>query len=990
MLNDRQLPRHAANRLRLVVFCLLSIAVGCGSSKAPTPIEPDQAVGDFLLMSKRAIAEKNWDAAETQLLKQLTKAPKDSEAIALLAEVKSAKREFADAADLYQSLIDSQESPNRTVLDNLATVAMQAGRPYQTLSAVQAKLLKFPGDIEAKYDICGLAIMLGQTELAIEPLRWLVQHQRGDADSLLALADPQQVEPDVVVCQRALKSYPADQRAKYGIAKHAAMKSDWQRAEALLRQVTEAHKDFLPAFALLGRCLAEQEKYSEIPAWYSSLPPGIDNSPEFFIAAGLWSLHQKQPKQAAKAFWEALRVGDPFHPRALSGLEQSLRVGGDDANAKLVAGLILKVTKLRDAIKTHLERKDQSQAAALAVANQMLAVGRFWEAEGWARIAMTLPRDHVADARQQYIAIRSSLNVNTPWLDRSQLITSQIDATGYPEVDWKSSLVGRRRIVTYGADGKLRFSDQATSRKLVHNCDIAVGNKEPGHWIYQSAGGGIAVIDYDLDGWPDITGAKLDGQPLDSDSAANQIFRNLNGSFEQVEQTGYIDTGFTHGITVGDFNGDGFPDVLDANYGRNSLFRNNGDGTFSEVANFGFEAAEWTTSAVVADINGDGYADIYEAAYCEPNKPLTHRCRTKKHRLATCSPLQFESNPDRVYRGNGDGTFTDVTKKWMKQTTPGRGLGVLVGEFDELPGLDLYIANDMTANHLWSSTSKGQQYGLSELGVIRGLGVNLHSLSQASMGMAVGDPDADGDLDFFLTHFANDHNTFYEQSAPGVWTDRSFQVGLANPSMNLLGFGTEWVDFDNNGSLELFITNGHVDDLASDSIAYKMPAQVFIQSSSGGWVESDVTKMGDYFRKDHLGRALVCMDANRDGLQDIAITHVDEPTCLLMNQSKQTGNWIRLELKATNSQRDAIGAKVTFGLDGHTFVKQLTAGDGYMCTNERCIHIGTAAHDAITNVQIQWPSGAIDRHGDIEAGSGYIVVEGETDAFRVNQSKRHQ
>ncbi len=490
------------------------------------------------------------------------------------------------------------------------------------------------------------------------------------------------------------------------------------------------------------------------------------------------------------------------------------------------------------------------------------------------------------------------------------------------------------------------------------------------------------MIDFDLDGWSDLAVAMLNGKPLQSNSSPNRLFRNLSGKFVELSgPANYLDTGFAQGIAVGDFNDDGFPDLFDANIGRNRLYRNNGDGTFQDVsASAGLGDELWTTSAVIADIDADGVADLFEVNYCRGPEPYQRACQNSEG-IATCPPLTFDAENDRIKRGRGDGTFLDVSGQWMDQTTPGRGLGVEVGMFDERSGLDVYVANDMTVNHLWSGGSDDGGFRMTDLGVIRGVGLSGRSLSQASMGMAAADPDGDGDIDFFLTHFSDDHNTYYEQVAPGLWADRSYPVGLSEPSMKLLGFGTEWVDFDNNGTLELIIANGHVDDVSRTDVSYLMPPQLFRRGPSGRWQELNRRDLGDYFATDHLGRALATVDADRDGRTDIAITHLQAPVSLLINRTRSSGHSIALELKSTRGQRDAIGALVTAQVGERTITSQLTAGDGYMCSNQRRITLGLGESTEARDVVVTWPDGTVQSLGDLEGDRDYLAVEGADAAF---------
>jgi hypothetical protein len=249
------------------------------------------------------------------------------------------------------------------------------------------------------------------------------------------------------------------------------------------------------------------------------------------------------------------------------------------------------------------------------------------------------------------------------------------------------------------------------------------------------------------------------------------------------------------------------------------------------------------------------------------------------------------------------------------------------------------------------------------------------------MGLAAADADSDGDLDFFMTHFADDHNTYYEQVAPGFWVDRSYQVALAQPSIKLLGFGTQWADFDNQGDLELIVTNGHVDRVDREDVSYRMPPQFFYRQPNGHWAEWDRTLLGEYFSGMYLGRALSILDINRDGKTDVVITHLSDPAALLVNVTPDAARSIGLELKATTTARDAIGAIVTAKTNSQSFTAQLLAGDGYMTSNQRRIVIGCGNAPSVTDVTVKWPSGSIENFGSLDTGSDYLIVEGTGEGF---------
>ncbi|WP_419194344.1 FG-GAP-like repeat-containing protein [Novipirellula herctigrandis] len=944
---------------------------------------------DRMTMAVEAFQRNDLDSAKASVRGRLVEMPDDVAALELSGDIAVQMQENAAAINWYETAVENSDKPTVTLLDKWVESLMRAAFPFETLDALRQTIDQYPTHVQARFDLIGLAAMIGLPRMTIEDLQWLNQHNQGDAEQLVVLAEPGRVMPDGDMCERYLERNPGDIRLQYSLAVLDVSKLQWEEAIERLARVIEKHPDFLPAHLLLGVSLVETNRFDEIAKWHLALPPGASVHPEYWIVAGHAAQARGDDNQAARAFWKSLQIDDVTYPDTLLPLLLSLNRLGREEDAQKVADQIRKHSKMRDSLKTHIERKSESQQAAMRVGEAMLDLGRVWEAEGWARLSTTLPKDPIRDLKQRYMAIRAKLTVETPWKNPGSNIASKIDLSELPEVVWGSGNA-TTKLADDKAIGQIRFAEQAAERGWIHTTAVAPSAESEGHWIYQTVAGGVGVIDFDLDGFPDLSCAMLNGQPLKTDSSPNHLFRNHNGMFTNVgAEAGYLDNGFSQGISVGDYNDDGFPDLLDMNIGSNRLYRNNGDGTFTDVSNVvGLADNDWSTSSAIADIDGDGYADLMAVAYAAGTKPYEYECRDKDNqRTVTCTPLNFEAQADRIWRGRGDGTFEDVSNRWIEQTTPGRALGIIVGNLDERPGLDAYVANDMSVNHLWSgdplSGKEAMNFHMTDLGSVRGLGFDARSISQASMGMASGDADGDGDLDFFLTHFAKDHNTFYEQVAPGIWADRSYQVGVSQTSMKLLGFGTQWSDFDNNGSLDLIVANGHVDIVDDPEIAFRMPPQLLQRQPSGRWVESEPAQLGEYFQGKHLGRAVALLDADRDGRTDVAITHLFDPVALLVNDTPDAGKSIHIELKATTTQRDAIGAVVKANLGDRNFAAQLTAGDGYMCTNERQITIGTGTLGESADVVVQWPSGTEEHFGKLQSSESYLLVEGSGESFKL-------
>lgn len=993
----RSRSRNVGNCAMLVFGVLFSLVVlGCmkggdgeddreekgGSVQVDAPLSDSQ----WRSLTQQAIARGDFASAEKAVRSRLLSHPGDGAAIELLGDLLASQRKPLSASSAYQDAVALADSPSRQLLDKLAEQQVAGGRPFDAIDTLQRITGQYPDDPQVRFDLIGLATMIGASRSAIPHLQWLMQRGQSDPDSLIVLADPGQVQPDGDVCRQALQRSVAngagDVRAELGLAMLDAIELRWPAVVQRLEPVVRQHPDFVAADLLLGRAIWEMGDEDRLAQWVKSIRPEAHQSPDYWLLAGQWAHQQGRYQESARAFWESIRLAPEGQLEAVIGLSQSLDQLGRGGDADYLGEQIALRASLKDSLKTHFERKESSQRVALNIANLMANLGRLWEAEAWARHAVGLPNERVADAAQRYLAIRGRLSVETPWQSPDSIISNRIDLSELPAPSWLVA-DSRGSANQIASPGIIRFQDQAVNRGLVHTCQVASAAQTQGHWIFHSLGGGVGVIDLDLDGWPDVALSMLDGNPMKTDSSPNRLFRNLNGHFFDVtEASGYTDRGFSHGIAIGDYNEDGFPDIFDGNYGQNRLYRNNGDGTFQDVTGeSGIVAFGWSTSIAIVDIDGDAIPDLFETNYCGGQSPLERVCKDWRGMVGTCPPLYFDAQPDRVWRGNGDGTFSDATGIWMDQTSPGRGLGVTVGMFDENPGLDLYVANDMTANHLWSSKKTSHDYRLVELGLVRGLALNAKSVSQASMGIAVGDPNGDGLTDFFVTHFSNDHNTYYQQTSPGFWVDRSSVSGLAVPSIKMLGFGTQWHDFDNQGKPELIIANGHVDDIEDQDITYRMPPQLFRLQQDGSWVEAGRDALGEYFTKDHLGRAVAVADFNRDELTDIIITHLYEPIALLVNQSQQAGGQIAIELKATRGSRDAVGTIITMDVDGRKQTLQLTAGDGYLASNQRRIVVGMGGISSAKDVEVRWPSGTIQKIHSLDAGREYLLIEGDDSPF---------
>jgi tetratricopeptide (TPR) repeat protein len=498
-------------------------------------------------------------------------------------------------------------------------------------------------------------------------------------------------------------------------------------------------------------------------------------------------------------------------------------------------------------------------------------------------------------------------------------------------------------------------------------------------YLIETVGGGVAVLDYDNDGWPDLYFPQ--GGPIPLDAATNphadRLYRNLgDGSFRDVTAgAGLGDRQYSQGCAAADYDNDGDQDLVVANYGTNVFYRNNGDGTFTEAtALVGLSGERWSSSLAFADLDRDGNLDLYVVTYVLDALKI---CRAANGRASTCSPANFTAEDDLVFRNQGDGTFADVTRSAGILIPEGKGLGIVVADFDNDRWPDVYVANDGTPNFLFRNLGADGRGGLrfEEIGLAAGCAVDADGKAQAGMGIACGDLNDDGLLDLYVTNFYLESGTLYVNHGDMQFEDATRRANLKGPTRQMLGFGTQAIDFDLDGRLDLLIANGHIDDFRFRGEPWKMPPQLFV-NRGGLRFEDGSAAAGEHFAGAWLGRGLARVDFNRDGKPDAVIVHQDRPVALLRNETESVGNAFVLELRGTRSNRDAIGARIVYRCGDISRTREITGGDGFFVTNERRQILGLGTAHEIEALEILWPSGLHQSWNHIPANQTWTVVEG--------------
>jgi Flp pilus assembly protein TadD len=991
---------------RFLVAHLLIIAafvvVGCDTAPSSRlnvkPDEPPDVLpvkdSDLLKTAATQLRHGNAKAAWNTIQECLVISPTDSATLEVAGDIAAALNDLSQVTELYQMAIEHAAVPAKSLLDKTGQAWMQQGRPFEAISVLRVAVNHYPNDPKIRVDLAGLLAAVGLEHDAGPHLRWLVMRGHAGLNELLMVSDLTRPQSDEKIVQYALKHAPDDLRIQFTKVREDAYRGRWQIVVESLTPVVQQYPDFTTAVAFYGRGLVETDDEETAAAWARDLPAAIQSEPQFWLATAAMANRRRQHVQAITAYERAYQL-DPNDGEVLGKLATALSQAGYDDEAQATTQLAGLTGQLRTRVDQLRTNYSQSQRDFVEVAQTLQQLGRLWEAAAWLRVGATLPATADSELKDLYLAIHGSISAKTPWQTKHELIPESIKNMDLANFDWQttSSANDPEPISSslINDDEQIQFVDQAGDRGLNHVCRIEVpaDGSESGMWLYQSGAGGAATMDFDLDGWPDVYLTKMDGTPKLRDSSANALYRNLSGQFREVTELASVgDNGFAQGLAVGDYNSDGFDDLYVANIGSNRLYQNCGDGTFRDVTEtVGLNANEWTSSVAMVDIDQDGNLDLFDVGYCGGDGALTQPCHNGERRMA-CLPKSFPAQQDRVWAGRADGKFEEKTENWLGPHSIAHGLGIVAGFFDDQPGMDLYVANDMSGNHFWSTRhSADTPFQLHDEAMLRGLAVDNRSLAQASMGIAVGDPDADGDTDFYLTHFNGEYNTYYEQIRPGMWADLTSQVRLAEPTIAMLAFGTAWLDADNDGSLELMVANGHLNDHRDQGTAFRMPMQLFRRRQDGTWSPLEATSLGAYFTTARLGRSLITLDADRDGRVDALVTHLFDPVSLLMNESETLAGSLRFFLVARNGHRNATGATVSISVDGQRHSQQLTTGSGYQAASQRYLAFGIAPTEKMTELSVRWPSGnmqtfALDTSEALNGGGEYLLVEGDDQPFR--------
>ncbi len=728
--------------------------------------------------------------------------------------------------------------------------------------------------------------------------------------------------------------------------------------------------------AFQGRLYADLHDKERLKGWSSNVPTGIDSEPEYWYAMGILSREQAEHREAVRCFIEAVKR-DPTDRFSYLAMAQSL----DQLGEKDAAQRVRKRFDLLDEASRLAHRfgtRPGSVAELLRMSELMSELHRDSEAIAWKKLA----------------GIETQAPKATSEMSES-FIACELDARGWPLPRISASPANDSpdpidNRDTRPSDASVQFTDVAATSGLKFQYQSGDDPSDDRVLLHQLTGGGIGVIDLELDGWPDLYLTQGGGDAFDDfGSLPNQLFRNLDGQqFRDVTQsTGSGDTGYGQGVAVADLNQDGFADLVVANIGTNKVLMNQGDGTFTRLKTTGFDQdPAWTTSIACGDLTGDGLPEIVEVNYVDDATALQIPCTSDN---THCNPSSFQSAKDRLWTILANGKIDLADELWFGGAKPGYGFAAIIANIDGEEGNDLFIANDTIENFFWLSQSvelsdspQSMKWPIQmvEKSFIQGCATGLLGQRQGCMGVASGDFDRNDRIDFHVTNFWDQPADLYLQRDHGFFVHSSLNRGLDEVTKKTVAWGTQAIDFDRNGWLDLAVLNGHLIDRGIPAEPYRMQAQLFLGSVSGFELVDPTNDSGDYWNRLTLGRTMAMLDWNRDSKPDLVCNHLDVPVALLDNRS-EGGNASQFELVGVAGERDAIATKVTVTCGDQHWTSWMVGGDGFLCSNEAFLDVGIGSNTTIDHVQVDWPSGKQQRFADIVPNQRYLLIENEDQAF---------
>ncbi|MCM2369982.1 FG-GAP-like repeat-containing protein [Aporhodopirellula aestuarii] len=963
-----------------------------GSAVAPRPDEVEGAIpheirksatrdrGFAIATADQLAAEGDLAGASKSLQSWLLVKPNDVEVLFRLANVRAASGQLNQAIELLDEIPEGHPEAGLPALGQSADWCFHLQRYDEAERRYRKVIEKVPSAIPPRRQLAYLLNRQGRRHEAAVQLYELCRHGDVHQDELHALViltdamydDPSR--PDELK-EGTLPYWPIGECGK---ARRLFALQQYNDVIAMLHDRVKAG-DAMPAeLAIYGRAVAEAQDDERFLWWLARVDSETKEFADYWAAVGAHEARHRRFDGAVRALAEALKR-DPSDFLSMGRIRQPLIALGQ---SELADRWTFHWSATRDAMKfnNQIAGSDDPNVDAMGELSASLSkLGRRLEAVLWKTIesgyrgvdASEIKR--LNGERRQLVA--SGIGFPT---QEERLCGMDLERYPIPQFDSRSI-----DALQFDADEKREtkallasFPNVADEVGLKHMYRVSAQPVSRRYSIHQTLGGGVAVIDFDLDGLADLAFAQgASDPPAFQADRSNQLFRNTGTLLVDVtNSSGTTETQYSLGMASGDWNQDGFPDLAVSNIGTSTLLINNGDGTFTrQMLSQNASRVRVPSSIAIADLDGDHLPDLFHCVYVDDPRidrkpPLDASGRV----VRAVSPGDYRVGADEVFLNDGMGGM-HLRPIHSQDRDESYGLGVIVTDLDRVPGNEIFVGNDLLPNQLWTHDVKSHTWN--DVATLKGCAFDASGVATGSMGIAIGDFDSTGTLDIHISNYEH-QNASHFLSERDAYQDRSIPFQIAEPTRSLVGFGTQAIDFDNDGHLDLMVTNGHLDDSVENRSSFHQPPQLFANLGSH-FQPAEVVDSSGYWDARYLGRGLARLDFNRDGKNDAVVTHIGQRSALLINQTPTENHWLQIQLVGTESERDAIGAEVRVRCGERETVDWAAAGDGYLCRNESAISFGLGPAMVPVEVEVRWPTGKRQVHGEIGPDQRILIVENE-------------
>jgi tetratricopeptide (TPR) repeat protein len=904
---------------------------------------------DLSIRIQSALQAGNVDSARDLLEDLHRHDPGNAEVIELLTEL-ALKSGDSQAAIRWLRLVPANE-PERAAAarQQAAQLSMQIGQASltETLALEAIRLnphLPAPRRLLLRF----YAVLFQHRKLHVQSARLAEQGQLTATGLILrCVAHRASWDDDehVAWIEQCLKNDPTNPVLRSALARYYLMVDRTKEAASILKNTAKPPPDHWRVSLAYAEQAIDAGSYELAAEIISRLPDTANGESRVWLAKGtVWrEIGEIEISQVA---FENAALLDPYDPTPTYALSRFSSSNGDTDEA----ARLFERSQRQKTLMFQLGRL--MKAAGATSENSLQAAADTFASLGQDAEAAILVRSSTASDRLASPSSGSSMAV----IELTNLATVQVRSSSPIGKPMEPRSKFNQPIVS--------FHDVAGRIGLKFEYDTG---RSPFRWLMETLGGGVAVLDFDRDGWSDLYFTQAGSLPRCTANAADHLFRNFDGeSTQNVSSAAQLnDEDYGQGCAVGDYDNDGFPDLVVCNYGGPRFLKNQGDGTFVDItAASGIESAAWNTNAAFGDVDQDGDLDLYVVNYVTAEFENLKPCKDGE-KYTACHPFEYESVQDRMWENVGNGAFAERTEEWGFAVRGGKGLGVMIADFEGVGRDGIFVGNDTTANLLFQKVS-GSVTKFQEIGARSGVAVNGGGMTEACMGIALGDVDQDGWFDMFVTNFQGETNTLYHALGNAEFTDGTTRAGLADSSRNRLGFGCQFLDIDGNGALDLFVANGHLHEEAQRP-------QLYYNQGKGRFREIS-TAAGSYFAQPRLGRSVARLDWNRDLQTDLVVTYQEGNVSLLENNSKP-GHAIGVRLIGRSSNRDAAGTRIKATIANKSqYHHYVTRCGGYFAANSPDILIG-CGESTRAQLEVTWPTGEIQTWQNVAVGKSYFLLE---------------